>query len=49
MFSTFNMGVGMMFIVDPSEKDRAMQLLTEAGEKPALIGEIIQGEGVVLC
>ena len=49
MFSTFNMGVGMMFIVDPSEKDRTMQLLTEAGEKPALIGEIIKGEGVVLC
>ena len=49
MFSTFNMGIGMMFIVDPAEKDRAMELLKEAGETPALIGEIVKGEGVILC
>lgn len=49
MFSTFNMGIGMMFIVDGSQKDRAMELLKEAGETPFVIGEIIQGEGVTLC
>ncbi|MBR6503785.1 MAG: phosphoribosylformylglycinamidine cyclo-ligase [Firmicutes bacterium] len=49
MFSTFNMGIGMMFIVDPAEKERAMELLEEAGETPALIGEIVKGEGVILC
>ena len=38
-----------MFIVDGSQKDRAMELLKEAGETPFVIGEIIQGEGVTLC
>ncbi len=49
MFSTFNMGIGMMFIVEASQKDRAIELLRSAGENPQLIGEIIKGDGVSLC
>lgn len=49
MFSTFNMGIGMMFIVDPAEKEKVTALLREAGETPFEIGEIIEGEGVSLC
>ncbi len=49
MFSTFNMGIGMMFIVDQSEKDAVMRLLKESGETPFEIGEIIDGDGVTLC
>lgn len=49
MFSTFNMGIGMMFIVDAENSERAVELLREAGETPFVIGEIIKGEGVTLC
>jgi len=49
MFSTFNMGIGMMFIVEASQKDRAIELLRSAGENPQLIGEIVKGDGVSLC
>ena len=49
LFSTFNMGIGMMFIVEAAQKDRVMELLQAAGESPAVIGEIVEGEGVVLC
>ncbi len=49
MFSTFNMGIGMMFIVEASQKDRAIELLRSSGENPQLIGEIIKGDGVSLC
>lgn len=49
MFSTFNMGIGMMFIVNSEDSDRAVALLKAAGENPFVIGEIIKGEGVTLC
>ena len=49
MFSTFNMGIGMMFIVDAEDSERAVELLREAVETPFVIGEIIKVEGVTLC
>jgi phosphoribosylformylglycinamidine cyclo-ligase len=49
MFNTFNMGVGMTVIVSPDQKDAALAALTEAGEKPVVLGEIVPGdEGVLL-
>lgn len=45
MFSTYNMGVGMMMVVDEKDADAVVAALTEAGEKASIIGEIIQDNG----
>ncbi len=49
MFSTFNMGIGMIMIVDEDKSEAVMELLREAGENPSIIGSIVTGEGVCLC
>lgn len=50
MFNTFNMGVGMILIVDGKDADRTLALLAEAGETGRVIGRIADGDkGVELC
>jgi phosphoribosylformylglycinamidine cyclo-ligase len=49
MFATFNMGIGMIMIVEEDKADTVMELLREAGENPSVIGRIVTGEGVCLC
>jgi len=49
MFATFNMGIGMIMVVEKENADTVIELLKEAGEKPSVIGSIIAGEGVTLC
>ncbi|QAT43861.1 phosphoribosylformylglycinamidine cyclo-ligase [Aminipila luticellarii] len=49
MFSTYNMGVGMMMIVPESEAEAVVASLRAAGETAEVIGEIVEGEGVALC
>lgn len=44
MYRTFNMGVGMVLVVDPSEADAVRAHLTEAGETFFELGEVIPGE-----
>ncbi len=49
MFNTFNMGTGMCILVAKQDVDTAITVLTEAGERPTVIGEVISGdEGVVI-
>ncbi len=49
MFNTFNMGTGMCILVAKEDVDTAITVLWEAGERPAVIGEVIPGdEGVVI-
>ncbi len=49
LYGTFNMGVGFIVIVDASDVDKTVQLLTEQGETVSVIGEVIEGEkGVTL-
>ena len=48
MFNIFNMGVGMVIALDPSEAQKAIDILTAAGEKASVIGTIVEGEGVVI-
>ena len=43
----FNMGIGMILIVDKSNIDKATGLLGETGEKYYLIGKMQQGSGTV--
>ena len=50
MYNTFNMGIGMMLVVAPSEVDKTLAAVKAAGEKAYAIGEIVSGEkGVTLC
>lgn len=50
MFNTFNMGVGMIAIVATEDVDKAMTVLTDAGETPYVLGEVVASdEGVVIC
>lgn len=50
MYNTYNMGIGMMIVVDNSEADKALKLIHEAGENGYIIGEIEAGEkGVRIC
>ena len=51
MFSTFNMGIGLVMIVDQEDVTAIMQALEEAGEKPILMGEIKESDEkkVTLC
>ena len=48
MFNIFNMGVGMVIALDASEADKAIEILSAAGEKASVIGRIIEGEGVTI-
>lgn len=50
MYNTFNMGIGMVIAVDPSDAEKTMDAIRAAGETPYVIGEITDGEkGVTLC
>ena len=50
MFNTYNMGIGMMVAVPKDQADKAVEVLTAAGEKASVIGEIVDGEkGVDIC
>ncbi len=48
MFNIFNMGVGMVVVLDASEADKAIEILTAAGEKASVIGRVTDAEGVVI-
>ena len=43
MYNTYNMGIGMVLAVDPSEVEAAMAAVREAGETPYVIGEVEAG------
>ncbi len=47
MFNTFNMGAGMVLVVDKNDADKARELLLPAGLAPAVIGEVVPGDGGV--
>ena len=48
MFSTFNMGIGMMMVVDEKDAEGVMSILKTEGEDPSIIGRIVKGEGVTV-
>ncbi len=48
MFNIFNMGVGMVVVLDESEAQKAVEILTAAGEKASIIGRVTDTEGVVI-
>ena len=48
MYNTFNMGVGMIAIVDEKDAQRAVDLLKENGIEASVIGEMIEGDHSVI-
>ena len=44
---TFNMGVGMVLIVDPDKVEAVRAAAEKAGETVNVIGRVEQGSGVV--
>ena len=50
MYNTFNMGLGMVIALDPSDVDEAVKAIEAAGEKAYVVGKCVAGDkGVTLC
>ncbi len=50
MYNTYNMGIGMMVVVDSAVADQALQTLKLAGENAYVVGSIRDGEkGITIC
>lgn len=47
MFNTFNMGAGMVLIVDKNDVDKAETALNSQGQGMRVIGEVVHGDGGV--
>ncbi len=47
MFNVFNMGIGMVLMVDSKDADRTVKMFNELGEKAYVIGNVTDKEGVV--
>jgi len=45
MDRTFNMGVGMIVIVDSQCKERTLDLLASVGERAFELGSVVAGDG----
>ncbi len=50
MYNTFNMGIGMVLAVSPSDADKVLEAIAAAGETGYRIGHVEAGQkGVTLC
>ena len=50
MYNTYNMGIGMVVAVSPSDVEKTISAIESAGDKAYAIGEVKSGEkGVELC
>ena len=50
LYNTFNMGIGMMLVVDAQDSEKVLAALHAADERAYVIGEIVAGnKGVILC
>ena len=47
MYNTFNMGLGMILALPAAQAEQALSLLTEAGEKAYLVGQVVEGNSGV--
>ena len=49
MFNTFNMGVGMTFVVDKSDAEKAVEIIKSQGEEAYILGTLVDSnEGVII-
>ncbi|MNW53840.1 Phosphoribosylformylglycinamidine cyclo-ligase [compost metagenome] len=47
MFTTFNMGIGLVIVVAEDQVEQAIAALQQAGETPYVIGKATEGQRVV--
>lgn len=47
MFTTFNMGIGLVIVVSKEQEEASLAALRTAGENPYIIGRVTAGEGIV--
>jgi phosphoribosylformylglycinamidine cyclo-ligase len=47
LLKTFNCGIGLILVVDPSRAEATGQLLRDLGETVVPLGQIVEGEGVI--
>jgi len=47
LLKTFNCGIGMILVVDPSRAEAVSALLAELGETVVQLGQIVAGDGVI--
>ena len=48
IFNIFNLGVGMVMAVAPEDVEKTLAVLSAQGEKPVVIGKVVEGKGVVI-
>ena len=48
MFNVFNMGIGMILVVDRADEKQTLDVLRQQGENAWTIGEVVEGEGIEL-
>lgn len=48
MYRTFNMGIGFVLVVGEDKATEVMMILKENNEEPAILGEIVEGQGEVI-
>lgn len=46
MFNIFNMGIGMIAVLDGACADEAVRILASYGDKASVIGRVVEGSGV---
>ena len=46
MYRTFNMGIGMMMVVNAADAEKAVAKLNSIGEKAYIIGKVVEGNKV---
>lgn len=46
MYNVFNMGIGMIIVVDENDVDATLEILAKHGEKASVIGEVTSEKGV---
>lgn len=49
MYSTFNMGIGMMLFLDEKDATKARKLMEERGETVYELGRVVKGEELEVC
>lgn len=47
MFTTFNMGIGLVLVVKAEDAEKAVGFLKEQGEEAYIIGKVTAGESIV--